>query len=403
MSFFTESKKENPSGVAQKNIALKKAILAYFSRIGNSTIADLCAELGLSTPKINNVLTELIAENLVKDYGKLHSRGGRKPNIYGLATSSGFFLGVDVKRAHINMRLIDLQKNEVAFSPQIPYSLNNTEESLTQLFQLINSFIEEAPVDKAKILGAGISLSGRINHLTGHSYNFFHFSEEPLSKVMERNIGLPVLLENDSRTMAFGEFSSDETTEEKDVLFMNMGHGIGVGIMLNKQLYYGRSGFAGELGHIPLFNNEIICTCGKKGCLETEASGWALVRKFKEKLQMGSSSILSHLPIDTIKLPDIIEAALKDDVLAIELIAELGEKLSIGIAVLINVFNPEAVILGGSLAETGDYIRLPIKSGLNKNSLSLVNNDTQLKVSKLGDKSGVIGACLLVRDRFFEG
>ncbi len=399
MTFFNELGDESISGVAYKNITIKKAIVAYFSKNGNSTIADLCAELGLSAPKINNVLTDLISEGLVKDFGKLQSRGGRKPNIYGLVMESGYFLGVDVKRSHINIGLTDLQKNLVHLKSNIPYSLNNSEESLDLLCELINNFIKEAPVKKEKILGAGLNLSGRINYATGYSYSFFHFNEEPLSRVIERSIGLRIFLENDSRAMAFGEFSAGAVHEEKNVLFLNMDYGMGVGIMINSQLYYGKSGFAGEFGHIPFFNNEIICSCGKKGCLETEVSGWALVRKFKEKLAEGSTSILSGMPVDEIKLSHIIDAAIKDDVLAIELVAEVGEKLGKGIAVLINIFNPEMVILGGSLAETGEYIRLPIKSSLNKYSLSLVNNDTQLKMSKLGEKAGVVGACLLVRNR----
>ncbi|MDQ8005003.1 MAG: ROK family transcriptional regulator [Pedobacter sp.] len=399
MTFFAELSNENTSGVAYKNLTLKKAIVAYFSKNGNCTIADLCAELGLSTPKINNILNELINEGLVKDFGKLQSRGGRKPNIYGLVMESGYFLGVDVKKSHINIGLTDLQKNLVHVKANIPYSLNNSEESLNQLCELINNFIKEAPVKREKILGAGLNLSGRINYSTGYSYSFFHFNEEPLSRVIERNIGMRIFLENDSRAMAFGEFSAGVVHEEENVLFLNMDYGMGIGIMINSQLYYGKSGFAGEFGHIPFFNNEILCSCGKKGCLETEASGWALVRKFKEKLAEGSTSVLSNMPVDDIKLNDIIEAAMKDDVLAIELVAEVGERLGKGIAVLINIFNPEMVILGGSLAETGEYIRLPIKSALNKYSLSLVNNDTQLKMSKLGEKAGVIGACLLVRNR----
>ncbi len=175
--------------------------------------------------------------------------------------------------------------------------------------------------------------------------------------------------------------------------------------MINSHLYYGKSGFAGEFGHIPLFNNEIICKCGKKGCLETEASGQALLRLFKEKVAQGSStSIITQqkLQIDDIILDDIIKAVQYDDVLSIELIAQIGEKLGRGIALLINIFNPELVILGGSLAATGEYIRLPILSAINKYSLSLVSSDTQLKFSKLGEKAGVMGACLLVRNRLLN-
>jgi predicted NBD/HSP70 family sugar kinase len=180
-----------------------------------------------------------------------------------------------------------------------------------------------------------------------------------------------------------------------------MDYGIGLGILLDGKLYYGKSGFSGEFGHIPFFTNEILCHCGKKGCLETEASGQSLVRKFREKIKQGytSSALKKKKDLSEINLLDIITAANNEDMLSIELLAEVGEKLGKGLAVLINLFNPELLILGGTLSETGDYIRLPIKSAINKYSLSLVNNDTQLRTSRLGEKAGVMGACLLARNK----
>ena len=402
MTFFEEINQENLSGVAHKNIEFKKSIITYLTKIGNCTIADLCAELGLSAPKVNSLLNDLIQDGLVKDYGKVKSRGGRKPNMYGLVLESGFFLGVDIKHNYINLGITDLNKNIVHIITKKPYLLANNQKSLDELCSIISTYIKESSIPKDKILGIGINLSGRINYATGYSYSFFNFKEEPLSKILESNLGLRVFLENDSRALAYGEFSSDVVHDEKDVIFLNMDYGLGVGIMINSKLYYGKSGFAGEFGHVPVFNNEIICHCGKRGCLETEASGWALERIFKERLTQGSSSILSKMKMEDITFDEIIKAAINDDVLAIELIAALGEKLGRGIAILINIFNPELVILGGSLAITGEYIRLPIKSSLNKFSLSLVNNDTQLKMSKLGEQGGVIGACLLVRNRILS-
>jgi predicted NBD/HSP70 family sugar kinase len=397
-TFFEEINSDNASGVAYKNLNLKKFILSYFANSGNATIADLCKELYLSAPKVNNLLNDLTSDGLVQEIGKVDSSSGRKPNLYGLVSDSVFFVGVDVRHSYISIGLSDFQKDLVKVSHGIPFNLKNSQESLEELCELINSFIEQSPCPKEKILGIGVNLSGRINYATGYSYSFFHFNEEPLSKVMEGLIGIRVFLENDSRAMAYGEFCSGVVNTEKNVLFLNMDYGLGMGIMLNSQLYYGKSGYAGEFGHIPIFNNEIICHCGKKGCLETEASGWALIRLFKEELQKGSSTVITK-PADEITLDDIIEAAINDDVLAIELIASIGEKLGRGIASLINIFNPELVILGGRLATTEEYIRLPIKSALNKYSLSLVNNDTQLKMSKLGRDAGIIGAFLLVRNR----
>ncbi|SMC85060.1 ROK family transcriptional regulator [Pedobacter nyackensis] len=402
-TFFEELNNENVTGVAYKNVSLKKTVLSYFANVGNATIADLCKELNLSAPKVTALLADLIQDGLIKDYGKVESTGGRKPNLYGLVPDSAFFIGVDIKQNHINIGLSDLQKNLIKVSEKIPYKLDNNKESLESLCTLINDFITELTIPREKLLGIGINLTGRINYATGYSYSFFYFNEEPLSKIIESKIGIRVFLENDSKSMAYGEFSAGVVNHEKNVLFLNLDHGIGLGILVNGQLYYGKSGYSGEFGHIPLFNNEIICQCGKKGCLETEASGWALTRMFKERLLEGSSSILTKNKNSAdIKMEDIINAANNDDVLAIELIAKIGENLGRGIALLINLFNPELVILGGSLAATEEYIRLPIKSAINKYSLSLVNQDTILKMSKLGERAGLIGACLLVRNRLLS-
>lgn len=402
-TFFEELHNENISGVAYKNLDLKKKTIAHFATIGNATIADLCKELNSSAPKVTTLINELIKDNLVQDYGKIDSTGGRRPNLYGLAPEAGFFLGVEVRKYHVNIGLIDIKKNLVKLSEKIPYRLNNSQESLDDLCNVIQNFISELPISKDKILGMGINLSGRINFATGYSYSYFYFNEEPLNKVIEARIGIKTLLENDSRAMAYGEFCSGAVNEEKNVLFINLDYGIGMGVLINGQLYYGKSGYSGEFGHIPFFNNEIICHCGKKGCLETETSGEALVRMFQKKLQEGSSSIATtNKTPDEIQLEDILQAAINDDVLSIELLAEIGEKIGRGIALLINIFNPELVIIGGSISSTGNYIQLPIRSALNKYSLSLVNNDTHLKISKLGSKAGIMGASLLARNKILS-
>jgi predicted NBD/HSP70 family sugar kinase len=247
----------------------------------------------------------------------------------------------------------------------------------------------------------GINLSGRINQTIGYSYSFFHFQEEPLSGIIENKTGIKTYLENDSRAMAYGEFMCGEVSTEKNVLFVNVDYGVGLGILIDGKIYYGKSGFSGEFGHAPIFENEIICHCGKKGCLETEASGTALLRRFRERIQEGSSSsvVKKIKNLNDLTVTDLIQAANAEDMLCIELLAEVGEKLGKGLAALINVFNPELIILGGTLSETGDYLRLPTKSAINKYSLSLVNTDTQLKLSRLGEKAGVLGACLLARNK----
>lgn len=403
-SIFELFSDETTSGVAFKNKALKRTIINHLDVIGNTTITDLAQALNISVPKITSLINELITDGLVKDYGKVDSKGGRRASMYGLVAESGFFIGVDVKNYYVNLGLLDFKKNPVSGEMHVPFVLANTQMSYDQLIKIVQHFISNLSIQSRNILAMCVNLSGRINSESGYSYSYFHFHEEPLSAIIEKTTGIRTFIENDSRAMAYGEFHNGNVRDEKNVLFVNLDYGIGLGIMIDGKIYRGKSGFGGEFGHIPLFANEIICHCGKKGCLETEASGLALLRLFKEKIEQGSSSslLLNHKLPEELRLADIIQATQNEDVLSIELIAEIAEKIGRGISVIINIFNPELVILGGTLAETGDYIRLPIRSALNKYSLSLVNNDTQLVMSKLHEKAGVTGGCLIARDKLLS-
>ncbi|MFN4312942.1 MAG: ROK family transcriptional regulator [Chitinophagaceae bacterium] len=395
--FFSED--PLAGGVANKNKSVKKQIIKILDEIDSLTIPELSRHLNMSVPKVTSLVNTLIKEGLLVDLGKIKSTGGRRANTYGLAGNACYFIGVDVKRYYVNIGLMDFNKHIIKLEEKIPYSLANTQQSLSTLIKSIINFIKDRGINKSKILGMGINLSGRVNNITGYSYSYFHFQEEPLARLIEEQTGIRTFLENDANAMALGEYEQGVVADERNVIFINLDYGTGSGIIIDGKVYYGKSGFSGEFGHIPFFDNSILCGCGKKGCLETEISGQALVRKVKEKLNSGATSILTKncKNIENLKLEDLIEAARQEDVLVIELLSEMGEMLGRALSVLINIFNPELVILGGTLSETGEYLRLPAKSAINKFSLSLVNNDTQLKVSKLGEKAGVVGACLIAR------
>lgn len=398
---FTVFNDDNESGVVYKNKSLKKLIINHLDQNEQSTITELSKDLNISVPKITSLINELIEAGLIKDEGKFDSTGGRRASIYGLVPDACYFIGVDVKRFYVNLGLLDFKKHLVSLNEKVPFKLENTQESLQSLLVIIKTFVDDQTlIVKEKILGIGINLSGRINNTTGYSYSYFNFHEDPLSAIIQKEIGIQTFLENDSRAMAYGEFCCGDVKNARNVLFVNIDYGIGLGILIDGKLYYGKSGFSGEFGHTPLFDNEILCHCGKKGCLETEASGLSLIRKLKEKTEQGStSSLMKKKSINDITLVDIVLAAKNEDMLCIEALAEIGEKIGKGIAMLINIFNPELLILGGTLSQTGDYLRLPIRSAVNKYSLTLVNTDTELKVSKLGEKAGVMGACLIARNK----
>ncbi len=404
MEFLKSINQADLSGVLFKNMNLKKNIIQFLDKHDLATISEIRKELNVSTPKIISTINELLEENLLHDNGKIESTGGRRANQFKLATGSVFFMGVEVSKYHISLGLMDLNKNLLQKPSNIPFKLKNSQDSLEKLIEIINEFINATSIPKSKILRIGINLTGRINQVTGHNYNFFQFTDLPIREIIEKAIGIKTLIDNDSRAMAFAEYCSGIVEKEKNILFINLDYGIGLGIIINGEIYYGKSGFSGEFGHNPIYDNEMICQCGKKGCLETEASGFAVVRNIQDKLRAGVGSILQreHKKIEEITLEEIVMACNQDDTLAIECVSAVGEKLGKAVASLINIFNPELVILGGLLSTTNEYIRLPIKSSLNKYSASLVNNDTQLKTSKLGLSAGVMGACLLVRRTIFS-
>ncbi len=395
--------KELASG--NKSALLKKKIIAHYIYNGSSTITDLAKELDLSVPTVTKFINEMCEENYINDYGKLETSSGRHPNLYGLNPESGYFIGVDIKKFSINIGLINFKGDLVEMKMDIPYKFENSPEALEVLCELVRNFIKEIGVNGKKILNVCINISGRVNPESGYSFSRFNFSERPLAEILAEKIGYSVCIDNDTRAMTYGEHLKGCVKGEKDIIFVNISWGIGIGIIIDGKVYMGKSGFSGEFGHVNVFDNEILCHCGKKGCLETEASGSALHRILLERIANGESSILSErikMKKEALTLDEIIAAVNKEDLLCIEIVEEIGQKLGRQIAGLISIFNPELVIIGGTLSLTGDYIIQPIKTAIRKYSLNLINKDATIAISKLKDKAGVIGACMLARSRMFE-
>lgn len=230
-------------------------------------------------------------------------------------------------------------------------------------------------------------------------------AERPLSEIFSECLGRPVCISNDTRSMAYAEYLKGCANGEKNVIFINVNWGIGVGLILDGKPYFGKSGYSGEFGHIHAFENQIICRCGKMGCLETEMSGLALVRKLTDRIRKGHSSILSERVLKSEKpliLEEILLALKQEDTLCIDVIEEIGGLLGIRVAGLINLFNPELVVIGGILSGAGDYLLQPLRMNIIKHSLALANQDTVIRTSTLGARTGIIGSCLVARSYDFS-
>ena len=399
--FFVKHDDDIVKGVTHKNGVIKRNIIAHMAVNGECTLSELTKELHISVPTITKLVQELVEENIVTDLGKVETPGGRRPNIFGLANSAIYFAGVYVGRDNMRCVITDLQNNIIVEHTDTSFELQDRPQCLERICASTEAFIAGCGVERDKILGLGLCLVGRVNPDTGRSYKYFTSFDNSLREILEERIGLHVLVENDTRARCYAEYTTGKAKNESNVIYLHMGRGVAIGIVMDGKLYYGKSGFAGEFGHIPFFDNEIICSCGKRGCLETEVSGWAAHRQFVEKLSQGNISILSkqYESGQQITVADILDALAKEDMLAIEVMEQIGISLGRAIAGLINMFNPEVVVLGGTLCEAKDYLLLPIKAAINKYALNFVSKDTAIKVSKLGEQAGLIGICAITRNK----
>ena len=384
-----------------KNHLLKRNILGHCIAEGNFSLADLSRELNISIPTTTKLIEDLMDDGFIVDMGKQDTNGGRRPSIYGMNPSAGYFVGTGIERSTISIAITDFKGELVAYNSDIPFTVESSVKSFIQLCDTIKDYIGKAGINMDHVLAYGVNLSGRVNNETGYCFSYFIGEDRPISSLLEEELQGPVFVENDSRAMTYGEYICGVAHNEKDMLFINATWGLGMGMIIDGKLSYGKSGFSGEIGHFPILDNNQICHCGKTGCLETGASGSAAHRILIEKLKEGRSSLLSekYSKGEAITLDDILNAVNEEDVLAIEVIEEIGTTLGRAIAGLINIFNPELVVIGGKVASVKDYFMLPIKSAVQKHSLNIINKDTTIKISRLGDKGGPIGACMLSRSK----
>ena len=275
-AFFNINENESLKGITHKNNIIKRNIIAYMAVNGECTLSELTRELHISVPTITKLVQELVDDHIVIDLGKVETPGGRRPNVFGLANSAIYFIGINVGRDHMTYVVTDLQNNVISERTDNSFELVDRPQCLERICQNIEHFVAECGVDRGKILGVGVSMVGRVNPETGRSYKYFTSSEESLTDIISSRIGIRVMLENDTRARCYAEYTTGKSKNESNVIYLNMGRGVAIGIVIDGKLYYGKNGFAGEFGHIPFFDNEIICACGKKGCLETEVSGIAI-------------------------------------------------------------------------------------------------------------------------------
>ena len=219
----------------------------------------------------------------------------------------------------------------------------------------------------------------------------------PLAAMFEDKLGIPTALTNDANAAAIGEMTYGAARGLRDFIMITLGTGVGSGIVVNGQLVYGHDGFAGELGHVMVEKDGRICGCGRKGCLETYCSATGVARTAREFLVARSEpSLLRNVPAEEIQSKDVYDAAVKGDKLAQDIFQFTGDMLGRALANFIAFSSPEAIILFGGLAKSGDYIMKPIQKAMEDNVLNIYKGKTKLLLSQLKDAdAAVLGASAL--------
>ncbi|WP_245712415.1 ROK family transcriptional regulator [Anaerobacillus alkalilacustris] len=361
--------------------------------------AEIAKKAHLTPPTVTNIVNELLEVGLVKESKVGESKGGRKPILLSMNSKSFYVVGLDIGGQKIRGVLTDLNA-EVEESVSINFQKGlSKEDLLSNIKNVITSLIANSKVEKTKLLGIGIGMHGMVDHHQGVALFApnLQLTNIPLKKELEEEFDLPVYVENDARAFALGEAWFGNGYGFENLVCINVGIGIGAGIVMNGQLYHGKNNIAGEIGHTIVDINGTKCTCGNYGCLETVASGRALVEKAKEELSNGKSSLLQDVVNkDEITGELIFQYAQKGDIVAKDILVQTGKSLGVGILNLVNFINPERVIIGGGVSKAGSYILDPIQSLIASRALTEDARKTEIVPSKLGNYATSIGAVTLV-------
>ena len=422
-----------------KNTPLKSLIIKnlYFDK--GLSCAELSEILDKSLPSISKAINELIEDGLVIEDGDARSSGGRRPLIYSIKADALYMLTVAMDQFSTRIQLIDLLNNPIGDMLIFELPLWDNPGALAELIIQLNDYIDNTGIPRDRFAGIGIGMPGFINVNEGINYTHLTTDGQSLTQLLTTETGIPTYIDNDSSLIVLAAIHAtadaklaaylslhdvheavlkDDTTPKKrafaalaeqkfgiakslkDVMVINLGWGFGLGMIINDDIYRGHNGFAGELSHIPITDSNNMCACGKRGCLEAEASMLVVVKKAIEGIKDGRISILKYIEEDHPKLVGdaLMEAANNGDQFAIELLSDAGYKIGKALAILMHIMNPASIVLSGRGAIVGKILLAPIQQALHKYCIPRLAASTELLISELGFDAELVGAAILVME-----
>ncbi|MEH7235625.1 ROK family transcriptional regulator [Bacillus sp. JJ1562] len=374
----------NQQVVKKNNKALVLQLIMEQEPISRADIAQVS---GLNKTTVSTLVSELIEEDLIFESGPGVSSGGRRPVILHFNKDAGYAIGIDIGVNYVLSILTDLKGNILIEKNQtVTRTTYATIMSMVQ--DMIQSLMDEMPKSRYGIVGIGVGVPGIVNNegdillAPNLGWSNIQFKEE-----LENLYEIPIIIENEANAGAVGEQQFGAGQDQENILYVSAGIGIGVGIIVKKELYKGKNGFSGEMGHMIIEMNGKRCNCGSRGCWEAYASEQALLEK-------------ADTSIDS--LDELIQLAENRDEKAKKLLEEIGGYLGFGINNIINTFNPGQVIIGNRLALAKEWLEAPIRNTIEKHTLAFHQNDLKLDFSKLGKYSTSLGVSSFVVDNFIK-
>ncbi|MDQ8732971.1 ROK family protein [Paenibacillus sp. LHD-38] len=367
------------------NTAIVLEAVLVHAPLSRAQISELT---GLNKATVSSLVQDLIDSHLVLENGPGQSSGGRKPVMLLFNGTAGYAVGIDLGVNYIRGLLVDMEGNVIA-EHQRGLKQQDAELAIAQLTDCIELLMNEAPESPYGIVGIGVGVPGIVddNGIILFAPNL-KWHQVELQRQLEERFGLPVTIDNEANAGAQGEQKYGAGRGIPNQIYVSVGIGIGTGIILNKELYKGASGFSGELGHLSIEYDGKPCSCGNRGCWELYASENALLER---------AALLGFE-----NLEELLLAATAGDERVIELIRSIGDYLGAGIANIVNVFNPNVVIIGNRMSRAAEWLEPAVQAAVDQRTLPYHRERMRILFAELQDQSAVRGAAYYAISAFFE-
>lgn len=365
--------------------------------------AEVAKFTGLNRSTVSQIINTLLDRKLVQETTLQVDRIGRPGLLLELNPSGGFAIGIEIGVNFLSLVATDFLANVFWRQRLKTDARENVDTILERAYEMTEIGLEKGTAAGLQPLGIGLGVPGLVD--LRHGELMFApnlgWAHVPMAKLWSQRFDLPVFVDNEAKAAAVGEYYFGKSRGINNFIFLNAGVGLGAGIMIDGKLFRGSHGFASEVGHMVMDKNGDLCGCGKRGCWETQVSPKAVIRRFRETLKQGVPStvlLAADNDMDNIVFETIANAALQGDNAALIAMQEVGEQLGLGIANLINVFNPEMVILGGELNYASEILLPVVRQVISRYAINLETQDLIIAASAHGRDACVMGAVALVLD-----